>query len=142
MDQRLQVANLFLCGRRFLELRGRGFIWLHDQSSDRSLLCAGTKPHPGTRTHRPLRRIRHAWPRADAVLPASAAAWTDVERSPARHCVLVHQHRSCSDGLTQYVADRSRASVGICRGRDLVCAFVRISPYTDTDESPMDADVR
>ena len=93
VDQRLQVADLLLRRRGVLELRRRRPVRLHDQPAHRALLRAGSQPDSGTRTHRPVRRVRHVGPGPDAVLPARAASRAEVERPPAGDRVLVDQHR-------------------------------------------------
>ena len=107
LDQRLQVADLLLRRGGVLELRRRRTVRLHDQSADRALLRAGTEPDSGARTHRAVRRVRHAGPGPDAVLPARAASGAEVERPSAGHRLLVHQHRTGRDGSAEHAAHRA-----------------------------------
>src|SRR5580765_3442501 len=124
LDQRLQVADLFLRGRRLLEFRRRRSVRLHDQPSDCALLRARVEPHSGAWSYRAVWCVRHAWIGAHAVLPACITSWTDVEGSPPRDCVLVHPYWTCSDDYAQQIADWPGTSVGVGGGGNLVCAVI------------------
>src|SRR5215469_18561397 len=113
VDQCLQVADLLLRRSRLLELRRCGAVRLYDQPAGRALLRAGAEPDPGARPYSALRRLRHAWPRANVVLPASVAARPGVERSPAGDCILVDQHRTRRYGRPEHVAAWLAAGVGL-----------------------------
>jgi len=103
----------FFVAVAFWNFVGAGLFWLHDQSSDRALLRARTEPHSSAWTHCSVRGVRRAGAGINVVLPARPPSWADVEGSSSRHRVLVHQHRARGDGSAQYIADRSRPSLGI-----------------------------
>ena len=93
-----------LRGRRILELCRRRTLWVHDQSAHRPLLRPRIELDAGTRTRCSVRGIWHVRPWPNAVLPACAAAGSDVERPSVGDCILVAQHRSGTDDPHQHAA--------------------------------------
>src|SRR5581483_2050091 len=109
------MADQFLCRRCVLEFRRRWIIRIPDQSTDRSLLYAGTEHDSGSRSHCVVRCLRNAGNRIDAVLIAGYAARQSLERWNAKGRVLVDQYRPGVDGPVEPVANRFDADVGIGR---------------------------
>ncbi len=131
LDQRLQVADLLLHRGGVLEFRRSGTVRLHDQSTHRALLRAGTQPDSRARTRGAVRGIRHAGSGPDAVLPARAAAGSDVERPSASDRILVDQYRIGRHDLVEHAPDRIDAGLGLRRIRHMVCALLGVHANAD-----------
>ena len=120
---RLQVAHLLLRVGRLLESGGRGPVRFSHQPAYRPLLYAGPEYDAGARPYRPLRSVRNAGHRADAVLSQGTRHAPRLEGPVDLVRVLVDQRRPGADGAPEPVTGRPTANLGERRSRDVVRAF-------------------
>ena len=73
----------FFVAVAFWNFVGAGLVRLPHQSAHRALLHAGSEHHSGARAHGAVRRVRHAGPGPDALLPARPAPGQGVEERAA-----------------------------------------------------------
>src|SRR5262249_34416931 len=139
MGGAIPVADLLLCRRRILEHGRGGTVWLHDQSSDCSLLHARAEYDASARTRGSLWRLRNAGDGPDARLLARYDAGSRVERETPRHRVLGHEHRTSDDVRRKPVAGWPASNVGFRGQWILVCPERRVSPHPADADAPLDA---
>src|SRR5262245_43110557 len=94
----LSLAHLLLCRSRVLEFCRCGFVWISDQSADCVVFHAGTQHDSGSRPHGAVRRLWNARHRLDAVLPARAPTWADLEGWACKIQFLGDQYRFAVNG--------------------------------------------
>ena len=94
-----------------------------------------------------VRRLRHARPGPDALLPSRAETRPQVEGNSVEAFLLVFELRPDLHGYPQHASRRTAASLGIHRTRHLVCSVcgvhaVRHHADAALDESPRRHSVR
>ena len=106
VDAAVSLADHVLHRGRVLEPGRRRAVRLPDQPAAAAVLHAGPQPHAAARSHRPVRRVRLARHRADAVLPARTAAEHRLERAAPEDQLLGASTSARRDGAADAAADR------------------------------------
>src|SRR5688572_1355810 len=111
----VSLAYLLFRVGRVLEPGRRRPVRIHDQSSDRAVLHAGSEHHAAARACGAVRRVRDARDWADAVFATRARPGDAVERRSGQVWVLGHEYRPARYGHAQPVARRPDADLGVGR---------------------------